>query len=101
MFARVAAFALALPLLVAATSNCNTGSIQCCNSLESTDSAAGSALLGVLGIVAQDVTGDIGLECSPIPVVGAGSSSCSASPVCCENNNVGGTVSIGCVPVEL
>ncbi|KAH9857634.1 fungal hydrophobin [Lenzites betulinus] len=101
MFARVAAFALALPLLAAATSNCNTSPIQCCNSLESTDSAAGSALLGVLGIVAQDVTGDIGLQCSPISVVGAGSSSCSASPVCCENNNVGGAVSIGCVPVEL
>ncbi|KAH9857450.1 fungal hydrophobin [Lenzites betulinus] len=100
MFARVAALALALPLLAAAQ-DCNTGPIQCCNSVESSSSAAGAAILSLLGVVVQDVTAQIGLGCSPISAVGLGQSSCSASPVCCENNNVGGLVSIGCVPIEL
>ncbi|OSD08035.1 fungal hydrophobin [Trametes coccinea BRFM310] len=101
MFSRVAvASVLALPLLAVAQ-NCNTGSIQCCNSVESSTSAAGSAILSLLGLVVQDVGAAIGLGCSPISVIGAGQSSCSASPVCCENNNVGGLISIGCVPVEL
>ncbi|KAI0826591.1 fungal hydrophobin [Trametes gibbosa] len=101
MFARAAvASVIALPLLAAAQ-NCNTGPIQCCNSLEKSTSAAGSAILSLLGVVVQDVTAAIGLGCSPISVVGLGQSSCSASPVCCQNNNVGGLISIGCVPVEL
>ncbi|KAI0360663.1 fungal hydrophobin [Trametes cingulata] len=101
MFARVAvASVLALPLLAAAQS-CNTGPIQCCNSVESADSAAVAGILSVLGVVLQDTTAQVGVQCSPISVVGAGQSSCSAKPVCCENNNVGGLISIGCVPVEL
>ncbi|EIW55689.1 fungal hydrophobin [Trametes versicolor FP-101664 SS1] len=101
MFARVAvASVLALPLLAAAQS-CNTGPIQCCNSVEKSDSAAGSAILSLLGVVLGDITGSIGLGCSPLSVVGLGQSSCSASPVCCQNNNVGGLISIGCLPIEL
>ncbi|KAI0770144.1 hydrophobin, partial [Fomes fomentarius] len=86
----------------AAAGSCNTGPVQCCNSVESADSAAGSAILSLLGIVLQDVTANIGLDCSPLSVVGVGSgSACKASPVCCENNNVGGLISIGCLPIEL
>ncbi|KAI0823839.1 fungal hydrophobin [Trametes gibbosa] len=100
MFARAAAFALALPLLAAAQ-NCNTGPIQCCNSVESANSAAGAALLSALGVALQDVSAQIGLDCSPLSVVGVGAAACGAHPVCCENNDVGGLVSVGCVPVEL
>ncbi|CDO70107.1 hypothetical protein BN946_scf184806.g34 [Trametes cinnabarina] len=101
MFSRVAVAAiLALPLLAVAQ-NCNTGAIQCCNSIESSDSAVGSALLSLLGVVVEDVGVALGLGCSPISVIGVGQSSCAANPVCCQNNNVGGLVSIGCVPVEL
>ncbi|KAI9063622.1 fungal hydrophobin [Trametes sanguinea] len=101
MFSRVAvASVLALPLLAVAQ-NCNTGPIQCCNSVESSTSAAGSAILSLLGLVIQDVGATIGLGCSPISAIGVGQSSCSANPVCCENNNVGGLISVGCVPVEL
>ncbi|KAI0826606.1 fungal hydrophobin [Trametes gibbosa] len=101
MFARAAvASVIALPLLAAAQ-NCNTGPIQCCNSLEKHDSAAGSAILSLLGIVVQDLTAAIGLGCSPISVVGLGQGACSATPVCCENNNVGGLISIGCLPIIL
>ncbi|GJE95856.1 fungal hydrophobin [Phanerochaete sordida] len=84
------------------TSACSTGPIQCCNSVESASSPAGSALLGLLGIVVQGIDVLLGLDCSPITVIGVGSgSSCSATTVCCEDNAVGGLISIGCVPVIL
>ncbi|KAI0693128.1 fungal hydrophobin-domain-containing protein [Cytidiella melzeri] len=85
-----------------APGDCNTGPIQCCSSTESASSPAGSRLLGLLGIVVDGLDVVIGLGCSPISVVGVGSgSACNASPVCCENNAVGGLISIGCVPVTL
>ncbi|OSD08042.1 fungal hydrophobin [Trametes coccinea BRFM310] len=106
-------------------STCSTGSLQCCNSVQSvsaasfasssshasmhpltfgaqSDSNAITAILGLLGIVLGDITGLVGLGCSPISVVGVGSgNACSANAVCCENNNVGGLLSIGCLPIEL
>ena len=83
--------------------------------------AAGSGILGLLGINLQDVTGMIGLQCSPLSVIGlGGGSACSQQPVCCQNNNVvsviyscsrveerlttlmkGGLISIGCIPIQL
>ncbi|PIL27530.1 hypothetical protein GSI_10681 [Ganoderma sinense ZZ0214-1] len=103
MFARIAAVAafFSLPILAAAGS-CNTGDIQCCNSLEQSNSAAAAGILSVIGVNVQDVTGLIGLQCNPITAVGVGAgSSCSQQPVCCQNNNVGGLVSVGCVPVSV
>ncbi|KAH9849346.1 fungal hydrophobin-domain-containing protein [Lenzites betulinus] len=83
-------------------STCSTGPIQCCNSVESSSSAAGSLLLGLLGVVLGDITGLIGLDCSPLSVIGVGSgNACSSNAVCCQNNNVGGLISIGCLPIEL
>ncbi|KAI0071618.1 fungal hydrophobin [Panus rudis PR-1116 ss-1] len=82
-------------------SACSTGPVQCCDSTETAGSEAGSALLGLLGIVVQGLDVVLGLGCSPISVIGAGGGSCNANAVCCENNNVGGLISIGCVPVIL
>ncbi|KAI0371974.1 fungal hydrophobin [Pilatotrama ljubarskyi] len=111
MFSRIAAFAFgALPILAAATplatrgdsGFCSTGPIQCCQSTEQANSIEGSLILGLVGVVLGDVTGLIGLQCSPINVIGVASgSSCKAQAVCCQNNNVGGLISIGCVPVSL
>ena len=60
--------------------------------LPQSSSVSGSALLSALaeiGVNVQDVTGQIGLQCSPLSAVGVGgSSACSVSPVCCQNNNV-------------
>ena len=60
------------------------------------NSVSGSTLLSALaglGINVQDITGQIGLQCSPLSVVGVGAGNgCSASPVCCQNNNVVSTV---------
>ncbi|OJT08550.1 Fruiting body protein SC3 [Trametes pubescens] len=96
-----------LPLLAAATpleargsGSCSTGALQCCESTEKADSAAGSNLLKSLGVVVQDVNVLIGVTCSPITVVGVGSGgSCSAQTVCCDDNSHGGLVSVGCIPV--
>jgi hypothetical protein len=69
---------LALPLLAVATpaavrrDTCSTGSIQCCESVQSASSPGVATLLGLLGIVLQDVTAEVGLTCSPITVIGAG-----------------------------
>ncbi|KAI0333078.1 fungal hydrophobin [Cubamyces sp. BRFM 1775] len=102
MFARLAAIAaLALPLLVVAQ-ECNTGSLECCQALEDTDSPAGSAILALLNLNLQDVIGQIGLECIPINIIGVGAGNqCTAQPVCCSSNDVGGVASIGCIPVQI
>ncbi|KIK53762.1 hypothetical protein GYMLUDRAFT_925512 [Collybiopsis luxurians FD-317 M1] len=82
-------------------SSCTTGPIQCCQSVQSASSSPVSILLGLLGIVLQDLNVDVGLTCSPITVIGVGSSGCSAQAVCCQDNSHGGLISIGCVPVQL
>ncbi|OJT07051.1 Fruiting body protein SC3 [Trametes pubescens] len=82
-------------------SQCSTGSVQCCNSVQSSSSPAASALLGLLGIVLEGIVADVGLGCSPISVIGVGGSSCSSNVVCCQDNSHGGLISIGCLPVTL
>ncbi|KAK1216819.1 sc3 hydrophobin [Marasmius sp. AFHP31] len=81
--------------------NCNTGPIQCCNSVTKASDGAAAGILGLLGIVLQDLNVLVGLQCSPITVIGGGNGGCSANPVCCENNSHGGLISIGCIPISL
>lgn len=89
--------ALALPLLAVATPNfiaarggtktvtvtatptattiseCNAGAAQCCNSVQSASSdGLLSILTGLLGIVLQGIDANVGIDCSPISVVGIG-----------------------------
>ena len=67
---------------------CTTGPIQCCQSTTTAGAPAAAAILGLLGVVVQDLNVLLGLDCSPISVVGVGSgSACSAQTVCCENNS--------------
>ncbi|KAI0764935.1 fungal hydrophobin-domain-containing protein [Fomes fomentarius] len=83
-------------------SNCTSGPIQCCESIEQANSIPSKVILGLLGIFLQDLNIILGLNCSPITGVGVGSGdACSAVTVCCENNAVGGLISIGCIPVFL
>ncbi|KAI0700336.1 fungal hydrophobin-domain-containing protein [Cytidiella melzeri] len=90
------------PTTTVSAGNCNTGPIQCCQSTEAATSPIGSLLLGLLGIVVDGIDVLLGIDCSPITVIGIGSgSACSASPVCCEDNAVGGLISIGCIPITL
>ncbi|THU90507.1 fungal hydrophobin [Dendrothele bispora CBS 962.96] len=82
-------------------SQCNTGPVQCCNSVQTAGSPAAAGILGLLGVVVQDLNVPVGLTCSPISVIGVGGDSCSANPVCCEDNSFNGLIAIGCVPVNI
>ncbi|KAF9521765.1 fungal hydrophobin-domain-containing protein [Crepidotus variabilis] len=85
-------------------SQCNTGELYCCNS--SNLAAANSGLIGplleILQVAVEPVTAIVGTACSPIDVLSIGSgSSCTAQPVCCQNNHYEGLVVIGCSPVNI
>ncbi|KAI0737153.1 fungal hydrophobin-domain-containing protein [Daedaleopsis nitida] len=86
----------------AGTSGCTTGPIQCCESLQTPNSTAVAPILKGLGIVIQDLNVLVGLTCSAISVIGIGSGNdCNAHTVCCDDNNVGGLLSIGCLPISI
>ncbi|THH14201.1 hypothetical protein EW146_g6112 [Bondarzewia mesenterica] len=83
-------------------SQCNTAPVQCCNSTTTAGAPAAAEILSLIGVVVQDLDIVVGLTCNPITIVGVGSGgSCSASPVCCDDNNFGGLISINCSPVDL
>lgn len=59
------------------------------HSTKQADSAPGKVILGLLGVVLSDLSILLGLECSPINIIGVGSgNACSATTVCCQNNAV-------------
>ncbi|PPQ89208.1 hypothetical protein CVT25_001277 [Psilocybe cyanescens] len=110
MFARASTLVLALPLLAAASAvprtdgpsnQCNTGPVQCCNTVLQSGTTSTNLILGLLGIVLGPVTGLLGLNCTPIGVLGIGGNSCTAQPVCCTGNDFNGLVNIGCSPINL
>ncbi|TFK66083.1 fungal hydrophobin, partial [Pluteus cervinus] len=80
---------------------CNTGSIQCCNSVQDSSSTIVTSLAGLLGISLGSITGLVGVTCSPLSVIGVGSNSCSQQPVCCENNSFNGILALGCNSINL
>ncbi|KAI0777701.1 fungal hydrophobin [Trametes elegans] len=81
---------------------CSVGSLQCCQSVGQASSPVFGLVLGLLGIVVDGVDALLGLQCSPLKIVGLGSdNSCASNVVCCENNNIGGLISIGCIAVIL
>ncbi|KAF9528995.1 fungal hydrophobin-domain-containing protein [Crepidotus variabilis] len=113
-FAPVSTFVLALPLLVAASAvprtngggsgpsnQCNTGSLQCCNSVQAANSSSITGILGLLGVAVGSITGLVGVTCSPLSVIGIGGNSCTAQPVCCTGNNFSGLIVLGCSPINL
>jgi len=100
---------LAVATLAAATparrngpgNQCNTGSLQCCNSVQAANSPSIATLLGLLGVVVGSVTGQVGVTCSPITVIGTGATDCNEQPVCCTDNSFKGVVALGCTPINL
>ncbi|OJT09229.1 hypothetical protein TRAPUB_14304 [Trametes pubescens] len=59
--------ATARPSASSVSSQCNTGALQCCNSVQSTDTEHVKSILGALGILNQIAEGDqAGLTCTPI-----------------------------------
>ncbi|KAG1762819.1 fungal hydrophobin [Suillus occidentalis] len=93
---------LPFALFAAAQSQCDTGTIQCCEK-DSMYSQTEPNLteLGLVDVAAV-VDAFVGLSCSGINVVGT-STGCTANqePVCCENEKYNGAVSIGCTPINV
>ncbi|KAF8879287.1 fungal hydrophobin-domain-containing protein [Infundibulicybe gibba] len=86
------------------TNPCPTGELQCCQSTEDpgATSPATNTLAGLLGIVLGDITGQVGVNCSPISAVGiASGSNCPAEPVCCSNTTSNGELAMGCAPLNV
>ena len=80
MFAKLAVYTTAVfSVLAVATpvpggsGSCSTGPIQCCNSVQKASDPATSLLLGLLDVVVQAVDVTVGLDCSPISIVGVAS----------------------------
>ena len=63
-----AAVAVAIPTGSGPSNQCNTGPVQCCNSVQRADSPSAAGLLGLLGIVVKDLTTQVGMTCSPLGV---------------------------------
>ncbi|KLO09587.1 fungal hydrophobin [Schizopora paradoxa] len=80
---------------------CNVGSLQCCDSVQSASSGIVQTLLKLLGIVLGDITGEVGLTCSPITGIGLSGDDCNASPVCCTGNSFNGIIVVGCSPINI
>jgi len=82
-------------------SQCNI-CVQCCNSIQPSNSTLVSVLAGVLGIAPVGANVPVGVNCTLIIVVGVGYGvSCDANPVCCQNNDYGGLIHLDCNPVNL
>ncbi|KAF8963578.1 hydrophobin-315 [Flammula alnicola] len=111
MFARAIGFAtLALPIFAAASditarNDCDTGSVQCCASLQSARLADALASAGLLGVsieaILGNVNGLVGLACVPLSLISLSGNSCSTQPVCCSNNFLSGLIQAGCNPVNV
>ncbi|GLB42779.1 putative hydrophobin [Lyophyllum shimeji] len=84
MFARVSAFFLFFVLALCTSASaaalavrdqCNTGSIQCCNSVQAVNDPLTGTLAGLLGVVLDGLTGQVGLGRSPLSIIGVGGNS--------------------------
>ncbi|PBK59968.1 fungal hydrophobin [Armillaria solidipes] len=84
------------------TPSCNNGPVQCCNSVQSSDTPGVESLLGLLGIVLGG-TAQVGLDCSPLSVVDllGGGTQCNQQTVCCEDNHFDGLINVGCTPINI
>ncbi|KAF9254742.1 fungal hydrophobin [Marasmius fiardii PR-910] len=77
------------------------GDVQCCQTVTTASDPSAAHVIAVLGIVVQDVNALVGLNCSPITVVGGGNGACSGTTVTCTDTSHGGLIDIGCVPVTI
>ncbi|KIM91162.1 hypothetical protein PILCRDRAFT_58789 [Piloderma croceum F 1598] len=89
-------------MLTCHSSQCNTGTQKCCNTVQSASSAAAGSsdldLINALQSVAANLM--VGLGCAPISVIPVGpSSQCAQQPVCCEGNDSTGLISLSCMPI--
>ncbi|KAF9259442.1 fungal hydrophobin [Marasmius fiardii PR-910] len=77
---------------------------QCCKQVQTVDQANASGIGGLLtliGVAVGDITALVGLNCSPITVIGGGNGACNTNTVNCQGSAFGGLINIGCVPIQI
>ncbi|KAG7094693.1 hypothetical protein E1B28_001840 [Marasmius oreades] len=102
-------FALsALTTLAAATAVPRNGGggdsgTQCCQQVTQASDPAVAVILKSIGVVLQNLDVLVGLDCSPITVIGSNNGACAdgSNTVNCDDNSHGTLISIGCVPVSV
>ncbi|THV06849.1 fungal hydrophobin [Dendrothele bispora CBS 962.96] len=81
-------------------SQCNIGSLQCCNAITDISNPAVQVLATLLGRPTLTTSDNlVGLTCDPVTVIGIGGASCSSQLVCCQDNSFNGIIAFGCIPV--
>ncbi|KAH6904338.1 hydrophobin-251 [Coprinopsis sp. MPI-PUGE-AT-0042] len=93
--------ALAVAAIAAPTDPTTTPAPSCETGPHPADDPSTAVLLGLLGIVLQDLNVIVGVTCSPISVIGVPGNSCSGQTVCCSDNSFKGVVAIGCTPINI
>ncbi|EIW77400.1 fungal hydrophobin [Coniophora puteana RWD-64-598 SS2] len=107
MFTRVlvvlplAVLAVATPARLDIRGQCNTGSASCCNSVQNASDVSSTFDLLGLGAILEGLTGQVGLNCSPLDILGSGAGQCNQEPVCCTGNTFSGLINLGCSPINL
>ncbi|KAH0835039.1 hydrophobin [Lanmaoa asiatica] len=87
--------------LIPRNPHCTTGSVQCCQSVQSAGSPVVTALAGLLdGLPLLQGDTQVGLACSGITGAGSGTS-CKSTSVCCNSTHYNGLINVGCSPIDL
>ncbi|PPR08051.1 hypothetical protein CVT24_010850 [Panaeolus cyanescens] len=82
--------------------SCNSGPVQCCNSLNDVSSFDATNIAALVGVAVSSLTGQVGVQCNPITVIGVGTgANCASAPVCCEENFQNQLIGINCTPVTV
>ncbi|KAJ6546245.1 fungal hydrophobin [Mycena vulgaris] len=73
---------------------------QCCSSVVDSSSTAVGKVLGLLGIDLGDITIPVGLDCSPITIIG---NNCGGITTRCDVPEIewAGLIAINCIPITL
>ncbi|KAF8120590.1 fungal hydrophobin [Boletus edulis] len=93
--------ASAVPTDLVLRDSCNSGSVNCCQSVQSSYSNQIIELFGFLGLPMPAGGTQIGLTCSPVTLGGSSTGSvCTQQTVCCTGNTFYG-VSTACSPINI
>ncbi|KAI9300640.1 fungal hydrophobin-domain-containing protein [Cunninghamella echinulata] len=84
---------------------CNTGPVQCCNTLRQYNDfhpEALTSIFNIVGVSAEDVLrGQLGVDCTSVSVAGGSGQNCNTQPVCCSQVQQNGIVGINCTPINV
>lgn len=82
------------------SNQCNTGTISCCDSVKSINDPYVEEIAKSLEINTK-LSGNVGLYCKPLSVIGLGGNSCSSQPACCTGKDINGIITLGCSPINI